>query len=50
LSKFICGYYVVDIASRERAVELAALIPDARYAAVELREIVCEDGPDAAGQ
>jgi hypothetical protein len=41
---------VVDTASRERAVELAAMIPDADYAAVEVREIVFQDGPDAAGQ
>jgi hypothetical protein len=49
-AEFMCGYYVVDTASRDRAVELAAMIPDARYAAVEVREIVFEDGGDAASE
>lgn len=39
---FLCGYYVVDVESEERAVELAAMIPDARYTAVEVRKIVHE--------
>jgi hypothetical protein len=39
---FLCGYYVVDVASEERAVELAAMIPDAQYTAVEVRKIVHE--------
>ena len=44
--EFLCGYYVVDVASRERATELAALIPDARHTAVEVREVVHEAGPE----
>lgn len=42
---FLCGYYVVDVESEERAVTLAALIPDAKYTAVEVREVVFETGP-----
>lgn len=42
---FLCGYYVVDCASKERAVELAALIPDAAYTGVEVRQVVHEAGP-----
>lgn len=43
---FLCGYYVVDVASRERAVELAALIPDARLTAVEVRQVVHDAGAE----
>jgi hypothetical protein len=39
---FLCGYYVVDVESEERAVELAAQIPDAQYTAVEVRKVVHE--------
>ncbi|WP_033290998.1 YciI family protein [Amycolatopsis jejuensis] len=39
---FLCGYYVVDVQSQERAVELAALIPDARHSAVEVRRVLHE--------
>ncbi len=39
---FLCGYYVVDVESEDRAVELAAKIPDAQYTAVEVRQIVHE--------
>ena len=39
---FLCGYYVVDVESEERAVELAARIPDAQYTAVEVRKVVHE--------
>jgi len=40
--EFFCGYYVVDVASKERAAEVAALIPDAKHTGVEVREIVFE--------
>jgi len=43
---FMCGYYVVDVPSKERAVELAALIPDAKLTAVEVREVVHDDGAE----
>lgn len=39
---FFCGYYVVDVDSEERAVELATKIPDAQYTAVEVRKVVHE--------
>jgi hypothetical protein len=39
---FLCGYYVVDVESEERAVELAAKIPDAQYTAVEVRQVIHE--------
>ncbi|MGV9362007.1 YciI family protein [Amycolatopsis sp. NPDC003731] len=39
---FLCGYYVVDVESEDRAVELAEKIPDARYTAVEVRQVVHE--------
>ncbi|MEV7093349.1 YciI family protein [Amycolatopsis sp. NPDC051045] len=39
---FLCGYYVVDVEREERAVELAAKIPDAQYTAVEVRKVVHE--------
>jgi hypothetical protein len=39
---FLCGYYVVDVESAARAVELAALIPDAQYTAVEVRKVIHE--------
>jgi hypothetical protein len=39
---FACGYYLVDVASQERAIELAELIPDAQYTAVEVRAVIHE--------
>lgn len=39
---FLCGYYIVDVDSEDRAVELAGKIPDAQYTAVEVRKIVHE--------
>ena len=39
---FLCGYYVVDVETEARAVELAAMIPDAQYTAVEVRKIIHE--------
>ena len=36
----LAGFYVVDCDSAERAIEIAARIPDARYNAVEVRPIV----------
>ncbi|MFF0492196.1 YciI family protein [Nocardia sp. NPDC004068] len=40
--EFLGGYYLVDCASRERALELAALIPDARVEGlgIEVRPVV----------
>ncbi|MGW4640219.1 YciI family protein [Sphaerisporangium sp. NPDC004334] len=41
-----CGYYLVECPDRERAVELAALIPDARYTGVEVRPMMDGAAPD----
>jgi hypothetical protein len=44
--EFLGGYYIVDVASLERAQELAAMIPDASIEGlgVEVRPVVFEDG------
>ncbi|WP_433165060.1 YciI family protein [Kribbella sp. CA-247076] len=44
--EFLGGFYVIDVASAERAHELAAMIPDAAIEGlgVEVRPIVFEDG------
>jgi len=41
----LAGYFVVDCESPERATEIAARFPDARFAAVEVRPIM-----DLSGQ
>ena len=35
----LAGYLIVDVASEERAVEIAAHWPDARYWAMEVRQV-----------
>jgi hypothetical protein len=35
----LAGYYVVDCGSLDRALDLAALIPDARMGAIEVRPV-----------
>lgn len=44
--EFLGGYYLVDVASRERACELAAMIPDAGIEGlgVEVRGVEFADG------
>jgi hypothetical protein len=44
--EFLGGYYLVDVASRERALELAAMIPDASIEGlgVEVRGVEFADG------
>ncbi|RKT90073.1 Uncharacterized conserved protein [Saccharopolyspora antimicrobica] len=42
----LAGYIVVDCDSPERASEIAARIPDARFAAVEVRPVMEASGPD----
>jgi hypothetical protein len=44
--EFFAGYYIVDCESRERAIELAAMIPDARFAAMEVRPIMSVHRPE----
>lgn len=45
-AEFMCGYYVVDVASKDRALELAAQIPDAKYTGIEVRPVVFEAGAE----
>jgi hypothetical protein len=44
--EFLAGYYLIDVASKERAYELAAQIPDASIEGlgVEVREVIHEVG------
>jgi hypothetical protein len=45
--EFMGGYYIVDCATRERALELAAMIPDASVAGlgIEVRPVIFSAGP-----
>ena len=38
--EFLAGFYLVECESKERAVELATMIPDTKWNAVEVRPIV----------
>jgi hypothetical protein len=42
----LAGYFVVDCDSLERATEIAARFPDARFAAVEVRPIMDMSGQE----
>ncbi|TQS40190.1 hypothetical protein FL583_36145 [Cryptosporangium phraense] len=42
--EFLAGYYAVDCETHERAVELAAKIPDASFNAIEVRPVMNEAG------
>jgi hypothetical protein len=44
VKEFLAGVYVVDCETVERANELAAMIPDARLTAVEVRPVMNEAG------
>ena len=44
--EFLAGYYLVDTETRERAIELAAMIPDAKYTAMEVRPLMEPGGDD----
>jgi hypothetical protein len=43
----LVGYYAVDVADLDRAKELAARIPDARYGSIEIRAVMDMSGPVA---
>ncbi|MFJ4189114.1 YciI family protein [Kitasatospora sp. NPDC089509] len=45
--EFLGGYYLVDVESRDRALELAAMIPDARFngLGIEVRQVIFSGGP-----
>ena len=38
--EYLAGYYVVDVKHLDRAIEIAALIPDARTAGIEVRPVM----------
>jgi hypothetical protein len=38
--EYVAGYYLLDCESKERAIELAAQIPDAKYTAIEVRPLM----------
>jgi hypothetical protein len=44
--EYVGGFYLIDCESRERAIELAALIPDAKIEglAIEVRQVMFSDG------
>lgn len=41
--EYLAGYYLVDCETKERAAELAAMIPDARFSAMEVRPLMNTD-------
>jgi hypothetical protein len=41
-SSYFCGWYIVDCESRQRAVDLAALVPDAAHTAMEVRPLMTQ--------
>jgi hypothetical protein len=47
--EYLGGYYLVECENRERALELAAMIPDARVdgLGIEVRPVVFSAGPEA---
>lgn len=49
--EYLGGYYLVDVASRERALELAKMIPDTRIEglAVEVRPVIFSADPAEQG-
>ena len=42
--EWLAGFYVVDCDTPERAAELAARIPDARFSAIEVRPVMFDGG------
>jgi hypothetical protein len=42
--EFLAGYYAVDCETLGRAVQLAGVIPDARYTAIEVRPVMEASG------
>jgi hypothetical protein len=45
--EYLGGFYLIDCESKERAIELAARIPDAAIPGlgVEVRQVMFSDGP-----
>jgi hypothetical protein len=44
--EFLAGYYIMDCDTRERAIELAAMIPDAGFHMIEVRPVMNEGGSE----
>ncbi len=44
--EFLAGYYIVDCETIERAEELAAMIPDAKFSGIEVRPVMEAGGED----
>jgi hypothetical protein len=44
--EYLAGYYLMDCESRERALELAALVPDSRHNATEVWPVMFSAGVD----
>jgi hypothetical protein len=44
--EYLGGFYLIDVENRERAIELAAMIPDTRFEGlgVEVRQVMFSDG------
>jgi hypothetical protein len=42
--EYLAGYYMIDVETLERAVELAAMIPDAQYTGIEVRPLMDDSG------
>ncbi|GAA2440078.1 YciI family protein [Actinomadura vinacea] len=42
--EYLAGYYVIDCESRERALEIAARMPESRFLGVEVRPIMYSAG------
>lgn len=42
--EFLAGYYALECDTRERVIELAAQIPDAKYTAIEVRPVMEASG------
>ncbi|MEV0271247.1 MAG: YciI family protein [Hamadaea sp.] len=39
VKEHLAGFFLIDVASEERAIEIASRMPDARYGTVELRPL-----------
>lgn len=44
--EFLAGYYLVDTATKERALEIASQVPDAHLNAMEVRPVIHSTGTD----
>ena len=42
--EFLAGFFLVDVASLERAVQIAGRIPEAPHGLVEVRPVITYDG------